>query len=731
MPDSDIHVHELEGCRPTPLAHYLKALGILRLVAEQKDPTARGWWRNDRFMLATSLDREQLEGFFLYEYAPTPMVAPWNGGSGFYPKDNKSGIEPIERSSAERFDMLREAIAVGRQVVGHLDEKPQKGAEKNGVIAACRHAWRGGARGWIDAAIALGTTGECSFPAMLGTGGNDGRLDFTSNFMQRVVSLFDTSDWEGKPPAETISQIQTALWNLPTPTLETGAIGQFFPNAAGGPNGSDGFSGSVRVNPWDYVLMLEGAILFRSGLSRRCANQELPQASAPFAVRGSGAGYGSSDSADVGPRGEQWMPMWEQAAMLAEVVAMFREARSRIDGQAAQRGTDMTRSVARMGVARGITEFERYGYIERNGLANLAVPIGRFVVGAKPNQDLLTEVTPWLDRLRRIAADKNAPESFDRHHRACEDAVFNCTQEADGRSFLDLLVTMARAEDQYLQSPHFAAEKFATPIPRLSHRWLEVVSDGTAGPEFRLACSLAFQHGRLVSRGAFEPIRSHWIPLDGSFFAKSEGGLRIGPDQAAVGQDLQRACTAVVQRRLIARSRGAEQNVVPLRLSCNSLGAPLVDLEAFLGHQVDDGRILAIARGLMAIDVLRQQQERSGDERSNQPGPLGGLATFGLLRLAIPTGALVVANSPVEVRCNPTIFHRLRSGDLSGAIDIARRQLSVAGLRPRIRVAVGSARYARRLAAAMAFGLSRSTLTRLAFGLTQPETSVREQQATV
>ena len=39
-----LHLHYLKGCSPTPLANYHKALGILRLVAEQADPTARGWW---------------------------------------------------------------------------------------------------------------------------------------------------------------------------------------------------------------------------------------------------------------------------------------------------------------------------------------------------------------------------------------------------------------------------------------------------------------------------------------------------------------------------------------------------------------------------------------------------------------------------------------------------------------------------------------------------------------
>ncbi len=42
----------LDGCAPTPLASYLKALGVLRLLSSSTnnfsgqavDPRARGWW---------------------------------------------------------------------------------------------------------------------------------------------------------------------------------------------------------------------------------------------------------------------------------------------------------------------------------------------------------------------------------------------------------------------------------------------------------------------------------------------------------------------------------------------------------------------------------------------------------------------------------------------------------------------------------------------------------------
>jgi len=82
-----IHIHNLDGCAPTPLAHYLKALGILRLVSEDKehgDANARGWWEGERFKLATTLDQDALENVFLESYEPAPMLAPWNGTSGFF-----------------------------------------------------------------------------------------------------------------------------------------------------------------------------------------------------------------------------------------------------------------------------------------------------------------------------------------------------------------------------------------------------------------------------------------------------------------------------------------------------------------------------------------------------------------------------------------------------------------------------------------------------------------------
>ena len=59
------HELELRGCAPEPLMAYLKALGIFRLVSEQKDSRARAWWQNDTFYLSSALARGALMEFFL------------------------------------------------------------------------------------------------------------------------------------------------------------------------------------------------------------------------------------------------------------------------------------------------------------------------------------------------------------------------------------------------------------------------------------------------------------------------------------------------------------------------------------------------------------------------------------------------------------------------------------------------------------------------------------------
>ena len=269
---------------------------------------------------------------------------------------------------------------------------------KEALIPDCRRAWRGPHAEWLSAAVVLAEDGSPEWPSLLGTGGNDGNLDFTNNFMQQLGKLFDLASADGHPIAAARELLANALWLEPANTLSSTAVGQYQPGAAGGADSPTGFTTGNLVNPWDFVLMMEGSLLFSSRATRRLDPNEFSRVSAPFAVRSHAAGFASPGS-EKAQRGEQWMPLWSRPATLADVVALFGESRVQLNRRTASRPVDVARAISRLGVARGIDAFARYGYLERNGQSTLAVPLGRVSVRQHPRAHLIDDLahgsTSW------------------------------------------------------------------------------------------------------------------------------------------------------------------------------------------------------------------------------------------------------------------------------------------------------------------------------------------------
>ena len=726
-----VHVHHLTGCSPTPLAHYLKALGILRLVSNQKDSAARGWWKEESFHLATRLDGNALSEFFLEDYEPTPLVAPWNGGSGFYPNDNKDGIAAITKNRSDRFAGYRKAIEMGRSATSLIKASPKNEA-KSVFLRECHQRWSGPLLEWLEAAVVLDGDGEPVYPALLGTGGNDGRLDFTNNFMQRLAELVECEHPQAPSQPASLRLLDAALFRHPEAGLQRSAVGQFHPGSAGGANSSTGFGGDSLVNPWDFVLMLEGTLLFVASVARRTIAHASRQAAAPFAVRSSAAGFASASAADKN-RDEQWMPLWERPATLGELTSLIAEGRSQIGTRLAARPIDFGRAIARLGVTRGIAAFERYGYIERNGQANLAVPLGRWRVQAQPHQDLIDEVAGWVEGLRRAGSDNYAPNSISRSARACEEAILACCRDGHNPSqWQALLIAVGAAEAQLPRSPRFAGSKGLRPVPTLSVAWLDAADDGS--PEMRLALALASQHGTSEKQTIDwqDPIRRHFLPLEqGSltrkarFHVRSEA-LALSPEVVCVGNTLDGVAIALMRRRMVEAARRVSPQL-PL-VAVRGAEAGTDDIAKFLAGRLNETAILDLARPLMALNWHELHTRHSQHTTTDA---LGSLSVYGLMRIAYWPRALQLAPGAeaVLVRLDPAIFSRLDAGDLSGAAALAIRRLIASGLRPRVRLAVGNPEQARRLAVALSFPIREKDATALARRLTRPADALKEHDS--
>lgn len=722
-----VHLHDLAGCAPTPLAHYLKAIGILRLVAQQKDPDVRGFWRDQRFCLLTSLDETALETFFLDEYVPTPFVSPWNKGSGFFTEGDK-GLAPIEKSKAPRFEAFRRGISQARVQLDGIttadaevrrlkdQTKAKKGVKpvrskddadhKKELAAAEREfkrlkfdlygpfalAWRGPHRDWMDAAMVLSPGGEPSWPALLGTGGNDGRLDFTNTAMQRLGDLFDLESVNGAPALAARMLLKTALFETPSAALLDAAVGQFFPSFAGGANGTTGPDAGSRINPWDFVLMLEGAVAFRGQITRRLGARDDMRAAIPFAVASQGVGH-ATRGREKDARGEQWMPLWERPASWQDVSALLGEGRAQLGRSSARRPLDFARAIARLGVARGLTGFVRFGYLERNGQSNLAVPLGRIAVVAQPRARLIDEVGAWLDRLQREADD--APARFSAAVGVLSDAVFDVlTREAEPARWQSMLAALDRVERVQASGTAFKVG----PCPTLSPGWVEAAADDS--PEWRLAVSLgSAARGYNKDGRPFGSVRAHALPLD----PKKAWRYAVGADKRLVndprvvmmGRDPLSDLVAIVERRIVEASQTGSRTL-PL-VARHGAGARLGDIARFLAGEVDVERTVALARALMALDWEHVRLPPTRIDSKDRPDE-----GWEALRLC----SLPFRVCERSIATEPAMFRRLAAGDAAGAVEIALRRLRAAGLRPPLVAAIADPTTARRWAGAFAFPIA-------------------------
>ncbi len=637
----------LQGCAPTPLASYLKALGVLRLLSSAAnnvegtpaDLRVRGWWKNERFHLLTLLGRDELLRFFLYHYAPSPAIAPWNGGSGFYPKDNKEGFGPLSSPNvAERFRPFSKAIRCAVEIVNMLglEDRPQ-GPNKARLVALLRARVPEPALRWIDAAIVM-SGDNLRFPPLLGTGGNDGRLDFTNTFMRRLVggkrkNLFDASS--GAPTLHCREQLENSLFRLPIRTMFDSPAGQFSPGA-GGPNATIGYKSKPLINPWDYVLMLEGASMFASAATRRHESSILSRASFPFTVKASGAGDGGVDASDeADSRAEFWAPLWNRSASFREVDALFNEGRAVSNGQTSVDGLSFAHAIASLGVSRGISEFQRYGFLQRAGKAYYAAALGRRSAEASPGAGLYSDLNSrgWLKTVQRYSRGQNQPAALRSATKALEDSLFDVLRpNSSYRTVAATLEAIGQLAMWLSKSP--VGQKEVPPPPLLSGTWMDLANDGS--PEFGIAAALAGLGLDLPDvpgnqSQCVPPMAAHLAPLTDSlrdgfermtFFTgnklrrnRSWSSDPSPPTVVWVSGELVQNMIAILERRFVETSiRGlAEKPLGSARF------ARLPDIAAFLKGDFDDRRCSALLAGLV---WAKPSWTSAGGSAQDSPRPI-------------------------------------------------------------------------------------------------------------
>lgn len=752
----------LPGCRAEPLASYLKSLAILRLLSEQKARDTRGFWRNGIFNLQSAFDSQDLVKFFVEEYVPTPMVSPWNGGSGFSEGDATEGMDAIRASTESRFADYRQTIesifqwpempprnptletmiTQMKNVVGNkpgkandaarkliqqvegaaakllsreqasvqtIDQlqnlsRPAKTAAKNKLLVAslakdllkpakklytevkkqhraggkaelvqaCRDRLGDRALEWIDAAIVIKASGDPSFPPLLGTGGIEGRLEYTNTFMRCLATLL----LKAPSPVSTEALLRNALFGEETNELVVSPVGQYYPGRAGGFNQGQGIeTKDFPINPWDFVLILEGAIVWAAGLSRRYSAGGTASLSVPFTVRPRPVGYSSAVGSDIASaRAEVWAPLWQQPTGYPELRTIFAEGRAEVGRKSAGNSIEFAEAAASLGVDRGITEFVRYSLIKRRGDSFVALPAGRFHVAARSESDLLRQLDPILDsvdRFFRKFPKSSPPARFVSARLAVDAAIYEVLLRGGAPRVKQLLAAIGRLERLFAERDLSKKPKLMAPLAGLKPAWIAAADDGSV--EIRIAAALA----SISATGEVGPLRANLCPVEATrpySWAKGTGQTSWS------GHSLAARLAATLERRMMDAER----------LDCrgnpvwSSISICAEDALALVEGDVDESLVEDLLFGLSWINFRLTSEVRTAME-GRWLSPVESRIVpraWCLLKLLFLPKGVPVGGVNILVRPERSILSLLRAGRVGDACRIACRRLYASGLAP-------------------------------------------------
>ena len=451
--------------------------------------------------------------------------------------------------------------------------------------------------------------------------------------------------------------------------------------------------------------MIEGALLFAATSVRRLESSGDGALVYPFCVRQTGVGYASATGADESEaRCEMWLPLWERPVSLPELRAIFGEGRAQVRGRPARNGVDFAQAVVTLGVDRGISAFQRYGFQVRNGLSYFATPLERLVVRRNQRADLLADIQLWHDRLRQKAGPKANPEppaSVARALNQLERRILELCRDGGRGTLLAVLASLGAAERALAKSFRWTTSNYLKPLRGLSPGWLDLADDGS--PEFRLASALASVGAPLGRDWLW--FRQHLEPITmGSAKSRSWANWAEQPGNDVVWHDgdLVAALNSILSRRLVRFEKAGTGGWCDIATRY----ARLDDITAFIEGRLNE---TFLADLLWGIACVGSDDSDSGDVEAlvGSPSADSGAAAvpsafYALIKLC-HHGA---TSGEQRIPLVPAIAHRAMNGDGKGASELASRRLTASGCSPVVKLLPVSGEVARRTVAAMLFPIS-------------------------
>ena len=629
---------DLYGCRHDVLGHYLKAIGLLRVLAkcadkEHRDPNAEGWWDADRACFCLSSAKyptpKSLAAFFANHYRPTPIFAAWNktpGGS---------------LDLSECLDIREEwnlASGLSAEVVSAKDRK--KPENKGKMIASeAFKIYREEAAPWItevlDSISVPFVKSNTDHPLFLSRG-IAGRAhilrthwDYVKAFqkhrntyLQAVEKVRNHKGSENqlvqlKSKEQTAFEVIQDLLPFSKDSNSTKGKGTpFFPDAIKAYNiGSGWVTEKYPFNALDYILAVEGAFAMRGSVGRTLASNSKRSAAFPFVFHAS-EDLVNKDGDTISSASALWFPVWERETTFSELSSFLSDAQARLRGKEARFNAEFMRTLNTQGVDAGFNRWQEFRFKQK--VSDVPwITTGTYIETAfREDASRLNRALHPLDESRFLdqfeikwkggKADSKSPHPYRYDINSAMEIAAN---ETTPFHCLDLLcsvftacrqMTISKSLREVLPGKH---PHFFQPLPM--EEWNDLLRDLNRKPEFRIARAVASMKGRMKQTdGKFSEVLSMLgsiLPLkmgnrDTWYFPRS--GEESNKQAVWTGTDVCRDLAAVLSRRYIDSMKDDRPALVPAN---GEVGARLNDIMEFVHGTLDDQ---LIARWIEALSLI-------------------------------------------------------------------------------------------------------------------------------
>ncbi|WP_448871761.1 type I-G CRISPR-associated protein Cas8g1/Csx17 [Desulfobulbus propionicus] len=639
---------KLPGCRHDILGHYLKGIGLLRVLAkcaapEHRDPEAEGFWRHDdgAFYLCSEKygAKEKLSEFFEKYYMPTPVFAE---------QQNANTQTKCRSTSLSLTDYL---VAAAK----NLGVATGNNMKSGDAISVYRESHLSATADVLDAiTLPYCIDNKSDNPLFLSKGRTSGVGHVWSSFGEYVDKFEKLRSQKNKKSFNYLFSL-TFIDSKSDKKMTKGKGTPFFPDAIKSYNiGSGWVEEKYPFSSLDYILAVEGAFVMRGSVTRTLGSNTRRFAAFPF-VFDAGEDLVDDSNKFKGTSSALWFPIWGRPATYSELSSFISDAQARLPKKDVRYSSEFLRALYSQGVDAGFSGWQEFRFRMRGSRVPWITTGNYCETKHNKTVTILNRALAPIDKSRfidHLARKGNDADSHTRPIRAeINAAIENAAISATADNCLEILCAVFSACKKIAISKSFREKArlqrpvFFEPLPMLE--WNELLKDLESIREFDIARAVASIVGLRKQERKSTPtqkVYSKVQPLFGSLLPLNCGrnGWYLPNDddrsKQAVwsGVALCHDLVAVLQRRYMDSSKDdypALQAVKPARLE---------NIIAFLNGELDDAKI---ARWIEALSLIGWHFEKQEDALQSQDD-VG--STTASLSVPLPYAAL---RTLVDLEC--------------------------------------------------------------------------------